>query len=311
MTPTKPSREDSFLAYVPSAVRVEVAQQAAFVIRLAHRIGADRWGVTPFEQFFRVNVGWTEILTASSEGFRLIVGGESETEGELPPSVFVDPGKDPRGYYPSVPGSVLVFVPYKPVAQMRRALKQLQPALEASIRSAARRPAAQRSVVAGHRQLVVEELAAIAGSSLPTPSYAEMVPPPASSRDPRPAPVVGTTAAEDEGGALMEGALSRVLRSRHERNAAARAQCIAHHGTRCKVCDLSFGEKYGPLGEGLIHVHHLTPLGKQRGARRVDPVTELVPVCPNCHAMLHREDPPLGVERLREAMAGAPRGSRR
>jgi len=30
----------------------------------------------------------------------------------------------------------------------------------------------------------------------------------------------------------------------------------------------------------------------------VDPINDLRPVCPNCHAMLHRKKPPLTIEEL-------------
>lgn len=97
----------------------------------------------------------------------------------------------------------------------------------------------------------------------------------------------------------VEGAVVEIRTNGHERNPAARAACIAHHGHRCAVCDLDFGEAYGPLGDGFIHVHHVRPLGEANGKRAVDPVRDLVPVCPNCHAMLHRTRPPLDVSQLR------------
>jgi predicted HNH restriction endonuclease len=92
-----------------------------------------------------------------------------------------------------------------------------------------------------------------------------------------------------EGRIFEEGATLAVLVSKHERSASARSACLAHHGHTCKVCGLDFAHKYGKiLGEGFIHVHHLNFLSQSKGIRKVDPVTDLVPVCPNCHAMLHR-----------------------
>jgi hypothetical protein len=97
----------------------------------------------------------------------------------------------------------------------------------------------------------------------------------------------------------IEGGAVRVLANRYERDREARAACIAHHGAACTVCEMEFADVYGPLGEGFIHVHHLV-LVSSRGTRyRVDPVRDLVPVCPNCHAMLHAGEAPPSVEELR------------
>jgi 5-methylcytosine-specific restriction protein A len=65
---------------------------------------------------------------------------------------------------------------------------------------------------------------------------------------------------------------------------------------------MSFEECYGEIGKGFIHVHHKKPLAACRGSYQLDPEKDLVPVCPNCHAMLHTSDPPLSVEELKSIM---------
>jgi 5-methylcytosine-specific restriction protein A len=100
-----------------------------------------------------------------------------------------------------------------------------------------------------------------------------------------------------------EGAVRRIAVNAYERDPRARAECLRSHGTKCKVCDLSFEERYGPIGKDFIHVHHLKPLSTLRQASHLDPVKDLVPVCPNCHAMLHTSEPPLSVEELKEVLA--------
>jgi 5-methylcytosine-specific restriction protein A len=65
---------------------------------------------------------------------------------------------------------------------------------------------------------------------------------------------------------------------------------------------VDFGKRYGRLGLGFIHVHHLVPISAIGSEYRVDPLADLVPVCPNCHAMLHRSEPPLAIERLRRLL---------
>lgn len=98
---------------------------------------------------------------------------------------------------------------------------------------------------------------------------------------------------------VVEGARFRVLVSAYGRNPEARRQCIAVHGTDCCVCGFSFGAVYGEVAEGFTHVHHLWPLSEAEGAHQVDPVEDLRPVCPNCHAVLHRRVPAYSIEEVR------------
>ena len=103
---------------------------------------------------------------------------------------------------------------------------------------------------------------------------------------------------------IPEGARTRVEVNRYERSRRARERCLAQHGFACRVCGLSFEERYGEIGENFIHVHHTTPLSQVAGDPdyKLNPVEDLVPVCPNCHAMLHRGDSALTVEELRDRM---------
>lgn len=59
---------------------------------------------------------------------------------------------------------------------------------------------------------------------------------------------------------------------------------------------------YGEIGNGFIHVHHLVPLSAIKENYHLDPINDLIPVCPNCHAMLHRQNPPLTPEELKQRM---------
>lgn len=100
----------------------------------------------------------------------------------------------------------------------------------------------------------------------------------------------------------LEGASRSVMVNIYERDPNARRRCIAHWGTRCAVCDFDFASAYGELGAGFIHVHHVKPLGEVRAEYRLDPVEDLRPVCANCHAMLHRRQPALELQALRDIM---------
>ena len=86
---------------------------------------------------------------------------------------------------------------------------------------------------------------------------------------------------------LTEGALDVSVSQKYERNPKARAACIAAHGTRCAICGFDFGEFYGPAFAGMIEVHHIVPLSEIGEEYVVDPVRDLIPVCPNCHTALH------------------------
>lgn len=104
------------------------------------------------------------------------------------------------------------------------------------------------------------------------------------------------------GGVYPEGARKTVTTNAYERSPQARAACIAHFGTCCSVCDLLLEDRYGSIAAGFIHVHHVVPVSKIGPDYRVNPKKDLRPVCPNCHAVLHRRQPPLSVERARRLL---------
>ena len=101
---------------------------------------------------------------------------------------------------------------------------------------------------------------------------------------------------------FVEGASQTVSVNSHERNPRARDKCIEYYGYKCVICDFDFEEFYGDIGVNYIHVHHLVSLSKVDSEYEVDPVNDLVPVCPNCHAMIHRRKTDLTVEEVREAV---------
>ena len=97
-----------------------------------------------------------------------------------------------------------------------------------------------------------------------------------------------------------EGHLEKVLVNRYERNRDAREQCIKFFGCQCAVCDMNFEDFYGELGRNFIHVHHIIPLHEIGKEYQVDHQRDLIPVCPNCHAMLHRGK--IKPEKLRKSL---------
>lgn len=99
----------------------------------------------------------------------------------------------------------------------------------------------------------------------------------------------------------QEGKSKEALSKYYERSPRNRKACLAYYGYRCRICDISFEEHYGPLGKQFIHVHHLKPLALS-GPVVIDPIQDLIPACPNCHSMLHSRWPPLTPEELKSQL---------
>lgn len=99
---------------------------------------------------------------------------------------------------------------------------------------------------------------------------------------------------------LPEGAVREETVNRYERSRFNRSICLNFHGTNCKACGMDFRSIYGEIGAGFIHVHHIIPVSRLGAGYIINPIDDLIPVCPNCHAMLHRKDPPYLVDELKE-----------
>ena len=113
---------------------------------------------------------------------------------------------------------------------------------------------------------------------------------------------------KDEHKDYAEGARHERTGVRVERNRAAREACIRHYGTKCTVCGMEFGEKYGAQFEGIIEVHHIKPVSETAEEYYVDPVHDLRPLCPNCHRMIHAKVGGVySIEELREIIMGSER----
>lgn len=89
---------------------------------------------------------------------------------------------------------------------------------------------------------------------------------------------------------FIEGEAVRRSITSYERNQFAKEACIKHFGHSCQICGFNFEDMYGKIGKDFIHVHHISFISTNGGvAHEVNPKTDLIPVCPNCHAMLHRK----------------------
>ena len=99
-----------------------------------------------------------------------------------------------------------------------------------------------------------------------------------------------------------EGVKKQVYSTKYERDPKLREQAIKIHGLSCMACGFNFLKTFGELGRGFIHVHHIKPLSTT-GECMINPVTDLVTLCPNCHSMIHRKkDHILTVEDLIQLM---------
>lgn len=97
-----------------------------------------------------------------------------------------------------------------------------------------------------------------------------------------------------------EGGQQRLLVNKYERDPQIRKQSILIHGTKCMACGFDFNKTYGEKGRGFIEVHHSVPLHATKGKHSVNPKTDTVVLCANCHRMVHRDrNNPLTLEELR------------
>ena len=97
-----------------------------------------------------------------------------------------------------------------------------------------------------------------------------------------------------------EGRRYSIEVNKYERSRVNRAIALEVHGFSCFGCKNRMTDLYGPIGEGVIHVHHLEPVSMMEGPRVLNPALDLVPLCPNCHSIAHRRKPPLNISELEE-----------
>ena len=93
---------------------------------------------------------------------------------------------------------------------------------------------------------------------------------------------------QEETAGTTEGKRTVYYTTKYERSSKNREAAIRIHGTKCMICGFDFGQKYGELGKGYIEVHHIKPLATLEQEVVINPETDLICVCANCHRMLHR-----------------------
>jgi 5-methylcytosine-specific restriction protein A len=101
---------------------------------------------------------------------------------------------------------------------------------------------------------------------------------------------------------IYEGTVKQVIVNKYERNPLARRICIEHHGKICKICNFDFHKVYGEFGKDFIHVHHIIPLYKIKKEYSLNPIKDLIPVCANCHAVIHRKKEALSIDEIKDSI---------
>jgi hypothetical protein len=101
---------------------------------------------------------------------------------------------------------------------------------------------------------------------------------------------------EIEDNNLFEGTKKQIIVNAYERSSQ---ECINEYGYKCAICEFDFEEKYGEIGKNFIHVHHIKPLSEIDEKYKINPIEDLRPVCPNCHAMLHKRKPAYSIKEIK------------
>ena len=266
-----------------STVRRAVLEQLINSAEAAESIAPAAWGGTLFKDGFRLNVGQVEVLILGQNTFRLNLLGKIGEHPFIGP-LFVD------GHYRSISGDKCAFVGTP--AQFLSERSILESAHLGFIRRAATKQSGDPIAGSRHRVSHSEGLMAYAYAEIGRVRLYDGL-----------AVNIGIEMSFpnelDRGLRYVEGARKQVWVNAFERDPAARQACLAHYGYNCAVCNFNFADRYGSIGKEFIHVHHLKPMALTDGEYELNPVADLRPVCPNCHAMLHRGENLLSINELR------------
>jgi hypothetical protein len=257
------------------AISRACAANLAASIQIAHEAGQASWEVTMHPDNVRLNVGQVETLTLFADFCRVLFQAPIELGAK--PRFEIELTNRPVYSSVPVPSGVCIV----PSGELRSLPFAVRAAHNAYIQAAVsyKRGSPHRRYFS---PAIVDYLEAALGESLPRPSYFSQ----------EALQCVEPLADEiDDSGPIYEGAKYQVIVNVYERDPEARRKCITEYGANCFVCGFSFGATYGKVVDGFIHVHHLRPLSEIGEEYEVIPVEDLRPVCPNCHAVLHRRVP--------------------
>lgn len=262
--------------------RMVVLRQLVTSADHAETVAPAAWGVTLYRNIFRLNVGIVEVLVVGEDFIRFNCVG---VPGEEP---FTGPRFQIAGYR-SVPDPKCAFV--GAIKEFGEISTSLQAAHKRFIETVGRRrngaPVAGSRITKSHCEGLVTYARAFTSGSDAIRERALYW-------------VAGDEASDWT--SYVEGGRIALKVNAFERSTAARARCIAHYGTSCVVCGFNASESYGDQVAGLIHVHHIRPLAEIGESYAVDPVADLRPVCPNCHAVIHSRNPAYSIEEVADLL---------
>lgn len=271
------SAEIAVSAFLPDPIgrRIALTQLVASASH-AQSVAPNAWGATLYPTRFRLNVGRVEVLVVGSGFIRM------NCVGRLGSPPFVGPHFEQTDYQ-SVPDPKCAFV--GPIEAFSEVGAGLQHPHREFIELAGKKQSGEPVSGSPHTRSHSDELLIYARSYLAIRPF--------SGPDEVPAETP-----------LWEGAVRQITVNAYERDPEARRQCIEAHGTTCCICGFNFGAVYGPEAEGYIQAHHLRPLSESGGRHVVNPIEDMRPVCPNCHAVLHLGGKCRSVEEVRQMLAG-------
>lgn len=258
------------------AIRRLVLRQFLISVDYAKKVAPNAWCVTLYKNMFRLNVGSVEILIVGSDFVRL------NCEGQLGNPPFVgDVFEAPN--YKTVKKSKCMF--FGDFDVFRDLQEKLQPYHFGFIEIVGRRKSGEPVAGSRHKKSHCEDLVTYAtdfvNSSIKETALAKN---------------------DDTTDQFFEGVLNRVFVNKYERNRLARLKCIEIHGQSCLICNFNFRRVYGPEADGYIHIHHIRPISEIGETYEVNPVDDLSPVCPNCHAVLHLRAQARSLDEVREML---------
>ena len=244
----------------------------------ARSIAPDAWSVTLFPDAFRLNVGVVETLVVGSGWIRLNCMGEDGT----PP--FASESFQPA-IYNSVPGPKFAYVGslrefFEVASTLAEPHRQF---IQRAGTTKSGRPVAGSTNRRSHSQPLIDYAEAFVAGS-----------------------VEGREEERDTPRHFREGQRFSAHVTRFERDPEARRVCLDHYGSVCVVCGFRSEQVFGEQIASIIHVHHLTPLSLAAIEQEVNPVKDLRPVCPNCHAAIHSRNPPYEIEEIIALRKAAP-----
>ena len=285
-------------------------------IARAEEVAPDAWAVTLFDNGFRLNFGQVEALTfekaearwpfatSKGDGWPFAAPDEGQpivrilTQGALPGSVLEQQQTADSMLQVSSAAYKSVALPQHIVAlaveapgQVEHWMGILSQAHQRFIVQALHTPTGRvRSSTAfrrTHSPGLVEYAKLLCTKSAVSPVT----------------PSPEEDALEDaEQSEYFEGRPIAVQTTRYERDRHARLASLAHHGYSCAACGFNFGAVYGPVAAHYIQVHHLNPVASHGATAAVNPITDMRPLCANCHAVAHFKNPPYTLEEIIQFM---------